>query len=536
MSHLRCWAVGCVAVLIVGVVETDRAIAAEPGLTAARRVAREAESRLLAGLHKQVKAEWSNVPLEEVLVSLAKTAGVNLWIDREALSADGIALDSEVDLHLGEVTVWQALHFLLKPLSLAWVAPDGILEITTTGKSEESFVTRTYDVTALVKVLEPQLKNSAVVPRGLRHDTCNGTHYVQSETFAKIGRQSRFPAETVLAALLESSVDAKWMMIDGNGGRVAVGHNRLIVRHTYQIHFEIQSLLQAVETLVVRGVKEKSIHVRRPGYPLDEDVAINQRLAKPMDIEMTELPLHEALEWLVNETHIRVVLDRQSLDDEGVSIESPVSLTLTGAPLTVVLKTLLSPIRLTAVVEEGTVVITTQPKAAEKFQTIVYDDTDLPEAANVNDLMSIVQEATSGPWEQADGTGGSLSFLLRRVLVVRHTQAVHSEIAAVFDELREQRVDKLGVEAPEIELRLYPVTDVTAIDDLMIALPKLVPTWDGKNGSMHRLGQSLAIKQPAQVHERLDEIFSTLDQAHARLSPPKPTVEPKPDPAPAKKQ
>ena len=85
MSHLRCWAVGCVAVWLAGAVATGPVVAADSDLTAARRVAREAEAKLLAGLHKPVKAEWSNAPLEEVLVALAKTAGVSLWIDREAL-------------------------------------------------------------------------------------------------------------------------------------------------------------------------------------------------------------------------------------------------------------------------------------------------------------------------------------------------------------------------------------------------------------------------------------------------------------------
>lgn len=78
MSHVRCWAVGCVAVLFVGGLAADSVTAADADLTAARRVAREAEAKLLAGLHKQVKAEWDNVPLEQVLISLAKTAGVNL--------------------------------------------------------------------------------------------------------------------------------------------------------------------------------------------------------------------------------------------------------------------------------------------------------------------------------------------------------------------------------------------------------------------------------------------------------------------------
>ncbi|MBC8116341.1 MAG: hypothetical protein H7062_18285, partial [Candidatus Saccharimonas sp.] len=150
MSHLRCWAVGCVAVLYVGGLATEL-VAADADLTAASRVAREAEAKLLAGLHKQVKAEWDNMPVPQVLDTLAKAAGVKLWIDRETLQADGISLEeSVVNLHLGNVTVWQALHFLLKPLLLEWHGSDGLLSITTQTRAEEIHFTRIYDVQAIV--------------------------------------------------------------------------------------------------------------------------------------------------------------------------------------------------------------------------------------------------------------------------------------------------------------------------------------------------------------------------------------------------
>ena len=136
-----------------------RSMAAEPGLTLASRAAREAESRLLAGLHKLVKAEWENVPLEEVLKTLAQAAGANLWIDRESLTAEGISTDdSVVDLHLDEVTVWQVLPFVLDRLALTWHGSEGLLAITTQARANELPVTRTYDVQSIVTALEPQLK------------------------------------------------------------------------------------------------------------------------------------------------------------------------------------------------------------------------------------------------------------------------------------------------------------------------------------------------------------------------------------------
>ena len=575
MSHLRYWAVGCV-LLFVGGLAADL-VAAEPDLTAARRVAREAESKLLAGLHKPVKAEWFNEPVEQVLESLAETAGVNLWIDREALSADGISLqDSLVDLHLGEATVWQTLHFLLKPLQLDWHGTDGVLAITTQAHADEILVTRTYDVQATVAALEPQLKNlpsrqflhlggnlSGAFCGGGTSDGGGGgggffrvpdpAEPATAQTFvlAQFGgggggfgpagqsgpgiliRNQSMKGEELLSSLLVNITHGptKWEMIDGEGGAISHGRGRLIVKQNYQAHFRVRELLLAVEEFVVRGTKVKSILVARPGYPHEEDAAIFKRLAEPQDVTIKAAPLDKSLAQLAKEGRYRLWIDKESLSADGIDIEQPVTLKLSGTTLDTVLRKLLDPLLLTFVVEEGTLVVTTKVKADGMLTTRVCFTGDIPEAKPGSDLTMAIQEATSGKWEQIDGEGGTLWKAVPEWLVVRQTQACQWETAELLDDLRQAAVAPVEAAKPEVELRLYPVADATALQDLIDSLPKLIPTWDAKQGSIVALGQSLAIKQPALVHERLDEIFSALNQAHARLNPPPPKVEPKPVPA-----
>ncbi|MEK6262850.1 MAG: hypothetical protein AABP62_29985 [Planctomycetota bacterium] len=570
MSHLRCWAVGCVAALVVSGLAADL-VAADADLTAARRVAREAEAKLLAGLHKQVKAEWSNVPVEEVLISLAKTAGVNLWIDREALAGEGISLeDTVVDLHLGEATVWQTLPFLLKPRLLDWHGSDGLLAITTEVKADEIQFQRTYDVQAIVAVLEPQLKN---LPPRLRSNFggdhgghCGGgtsggggglfrvpdpaePTAVPTFVLAQFGGGGYGPAVTIrpgipirsqsmkgeelLAQLLMHNLRGrpKWESIDGEGGTVSIGRGRLIVRQNFQVHFQIRELLQAVEEFVVRGTKAKSILVARPGYPHEEDAAIFQRLAEPSDIDVKAAPLDKTLAQLAKEGRYRLWIDKESLFADEIDVKQPVTLKLSGTTLDTMLNKLLDPLLLTVVVEEGTLVVTTAFKAAEMQSIRVCFTGDIPEARSASDLLTAIQEATSGKWEDLDGDGGMLWKVVPEWLVVRQTQACHRETAELLEDLRQAAVAPVEVAAPEVELRLYPVADATALQDLIDSLPKLIPAWDAKHGSIVALGQSLAIKQPVFVHERLDEIFSALNQAHAKLNPPKPKEEPKSAPA-----
>ena len=586
MSRVHSCLAVCLCALVIGRESAvERATAAEPlagtDLTAARRVSREAESRLLAGLHKQVKAEWENTPLEEVLATLAKTAGVNLWIDRESLTADGISTDEmQVTLNLGTATVWQTLHFLLKPHALEWHGSDGVLTITPQPKAAENFVTRIYDVQAIVAALELQLKN---LPPQFRSQNGRGGMYgggycgagaagfggggffrvpdpaepiaASSFVLPQFGGANYVPGgfgqpglgipisspsikgEALLAELIMEHVSgrAKWMDVDGEGGTVQSGHGRLIVRQDYQSHFLIRELLQAVEDFVVRGAKTKSVLVARPGYPHEEDAAIFKKLAEPQLVNARDVALSEPLSLLASRCGFRLWIDKESLESDGIDLEQQVTLRMNGASLDTVLHKLLDPLALTFVVEEGTLVVTTVIKAREMQSMRICYTGDIPEARSATELLTAILETTSGQWVQQDGEGGTLWKTVPEWLVIRQTQACHSETAELLDDLRQGVVINDELAAPEIELRLYPVADETAILDLISALPTLVSNWDSKHGSIVALGRSLAIKQPVRVHERLDEIFAALNQAHARLHPPKPREEPKPkaEPKPA---
>lgn len=584
MSRVLCCLAVCLCALVVGRESAvERASAAEPlavaDLTAVQRVSREAEARMLAGLHKQVKAEWENTPLEEVLSTLAKSAGVNLWIDRETLTADGISTDEmQVTLNLGTATVWQSLHFLLKPHSLEWHGSDGVLTITTQSKADEKHFTRTYDVQAIVTALEPQLKK--LPPRLRANLGGNGGGYcggsgtghagggggggffsvpdsaesdsVPAFVLPQFGGGGGYgPAGHAGAGILISSQSmngeallvemllnrvmsgsqgggrARWEQVDGQGGTISAGRGRLIVRQDFQTHLQIRELLQAVEEFVVRGTKSKSVLIARPGYPHEEDGAIFRRLAEPQVINAQDAPVNETLAQLAKDRGYRLWIDKEPLVADGIDLDSPVTLKLSGVALDTVLHKLLEPLGLTFLIEEGTLVVTTMVRADEMQSMRICFTGDIPEAHTASDLLTAIPEATSGKWEESDGEGGTLWKAVPEWLVITQTQKCHREVAELLDDLRQSAVVNDELAAPELELRLYPVADETATQDLIGSLPTLVTNWDAKHGSIVTLGRSLAIKQPARVHERLDEIFAALNQAHSRLNPPKPKEEPK---------
>lgn len=559
MRHFRCWTVACAVMLLVGAVSTD-VLAADADLTTARRVAHEAEAKLLAGLHKTVQAEWSNVPLEEVLEALAKSAGVSLWIDRETLSENGISTDGlTIDLHLGETTVWQALHFVLKPDELAWHGGDGVLSITTKVRADEQFVTRTYDVAAMAEVLERQVKklplrnrndigswtNGAIglfrVPESpdLKFDPMLVLPQFSGGVFAPdglglfgsgipVGRTDFSKGEELLGQMLLDIVPTKWEMIDGEGGTITNGRGRLIIRQTFQVHFLIRELLTAVEEFVVRESKSKSVLIARPGYPHEEDAAIFKCLAERKDLDVREMPIEVVFTELARDCRYRLWIDKPALSADGIASDTPVTLRLSGTSLDTVLHKLVEPLALQFVIEEGTLIVTTRAKADEMLTTRVWFTGDIPEARIPSDLQTALQEGTSGKWLDIDGELGEIWSAVPDWIVINQTQSVHREIAEMFDDLRRAAVAPASATTPELELKIYPVSDESAVTHLIETLPALVPGWDAKQGTITRLGRSLAIKQTAAIHERLDELFRALDQAHVKLNPPKPKEEPKP--------
>ena len=548
----------CLLVTVVTVVAAaDPVMTAGADMAASHRAAREADQKLQQSLHKKIQANWTDVPLSEVMQSIAKEAAANLWIDEVALSEDGTGSNFSVTLNLGETTIWTALHFLLPPHELEWTGQSGILEVKTKARANEQLVVRTYDVSAIAKVLEPQLESRGRswrygrgVPRPMymggmysvppKSNGATAEHqHLPADILAQFGGAEVAPidernndvwrpigesgsrTETALMQVLENCGYAKWMSIDQEGGAIAVLQGRLIVRQTYHCHFEIQSLLQAIEAILVLGVKAHSLQIRRPAYPQDEDAIVHRRLADPRMIDVQDQPLEDVLQTLAKSSGVRLWIDVQALNEDGVRQDQPVSLSHGKTPLNVILSHLLEPLGLVAIVEEGTLVVTTQSRADESGSVLVYNMADIS-GFTPEGVVVAVENCTGQKWMEIDQEGGALHFLGTQLLVVRQTQRGHAEIALLLDDLRRTSNPKQEPTPPKLEQRIYAVADATAIIDLLRSLPEMVPNWDAKRGSIHRLGQTIMVNQPPLAQDRVREIITVLNAEHARLHPPAP--------------
>ena len=89
-------------------------------------------------------------------------------------------------------------------------------------------------------------------------------------------------------------------------------------------------------------------------------------LDKSVDIEFLDLSLEDCIVHLQELSQIPMLLDKQTLTDEGVALNQPVTLKLKAARLASALNWMLKPLQLVYVVEDDLVVITTGTKAGEQ--------------------------------------------------------------------------------------------------------------------------------------------------------------------------
>ena len=187
------------------------------------------------------KWEDTDKPLDELLRDVGRRFGINTWIDKEALSSDGIATDTQVNLVLPDASLATGLNLILDPLLLTYVIEDEVLKITTRVKADEKMWTRVYPVLDLLDVID------------------GGYDYW-----------------TLMTAIQETT-SGKWEQIDGEGGTMSPVPNAgsLAIRQTQQVHREIEGLLTALR-------KAKRLQ-RIPSIAIDSNDIEVLRLESPVD-------------------------------------------------------------------------------------------------------------------------------------------------------------------------------------------------------------------------------------------------------------
>ncbi len=125
------------------------------------------EQRILDALDKPTEVAFVDIPLTDALAYLKEVHSIEIWLDKEALSVEGIATDQLVSLSLSGISLRSTLRLLLEPLQLTYVSEDEVMKITTRDAASKLLVTRTYPAGDLFDSREEAHELVEVIVSGL---------------------------------------------------------------------------------------------------------------------------------------------------------------------------------------------------------------------------------------------------------------------------------------------------------------------------------------------------------------------------------
>ena len=226
-------------------------------------------------------------------------------------------------------------------------------------------------------------------------------------------------------------------------------------------------------------VVEDDDQPKPPLVYIDPARFVPEPLARPIDLDLADIPLAEAMQRVSEATGLPGRIDVKELDNEGVQVDTIVSDRAESEPAYLLLDRILenvAGVELGWFVDQGILEVTTKLVADDHLVTITDNVRDLLERGYCkDDILDVILNTTSGPWFDLDGVGGTLEFF-GEMLVVRQTSRVQREVAAMLDAIRERGLERrVGEPLTHAELE-RKLDQVVAAEFSKTSLRELVET------------------------------------------------------------
>jgi hypothetical protein len=188
---------------------------------------------------------------------------------------------------------------------------------------------------------------------------------------------------------------------------------------------------------------------------------IERKLSAPVNLNFDHVPLRGAVEVVGYAHCMNIYFDNAAMDAAGVDLNQSVSLKVEKVALKTALNLLLKQAKLTYVIKDQVVQITTEEEARGRLKQVTYPVADLvippsnmagagsePERT-VQDLLIKLITSTVAPdsWTAVGGKGTVQYFPIGLALVVNQTQDVQEQIADLLAALRRLQDVSVTLEA-----------------------------------------------------------------------------------------
>jgi general secretion pathway protein D len=173
-----------------------------------RRHRSEREMEIERKLRTSVSLAFKDAPLSKVIDYLAKVSEVNIVLDPQGLSQEGITTDTPVTIEVrNEIMLKSALNLVLEPLHLSYVVKDEVLKVTSESLRDGQIYTVTYNVADLVVPIPNFVPNPRMGLAGAYHDAMGqvgmggglgGNYGGASTPLAVVASKSGTPSQAVI--------------------------------------------------------------------------------------------------------------------------------------------------------------------------------------------------------------------------------------------------------------------------------------------------------------------------------------------------
>jgi hypothetical protein len=180
---------------------------------------------------------------------------------------------------------------------------------------------------------------------------------------------------------------------------------------------------------------------------VSSEQSIRQALGGPTTIDFQGVPLNEVADYIGERHGVQLMFDRVALKEGGIDPTTAlVTVAVKDISLRSALKMILAPLRLTSVIQDEVLLITTKAKADAIFETRLYDVRDLvvhdndpgalPDFDSLTDAIRLTVNPQS--WDKAGGQGSLAPFSSNGIcaLMVWQNGQGHEQIENLLEKLR----------------------------------------------------------------------------------------------------
>jgi general secretion pathway protein D len=109
----------------------------------------------------------------------------------------------------------------------------------------------------------------------------------------------------------------------------------------------------------------------------DEELRIQESLNRQVSLHFTDAPLHQVMQEIANGANINAWVDGAGIAEEGVSMDTPITINVEGVKMKSALNLILKPLNLDYTIEDEVLKITSRLRQQGELKVVVYPVADL---------------------------------------------------------------------------------------------------------------------------------------------------------------